>query len=118
MTATANNPQIQELKPLELEHVVPAHESFQPSRVICLPIDESKGSQAAIEWTIKNAINKETDQVLLLNVRPYLVEEHAVLPIGFPYTAEQVQAFSEAARKKAHQLLTDSAKQFSSKGIH
>jgi hypothetical protein len=51
-----------------------------PSRTICIAVDESEFSQhgasvfllpVACQWAADNLLNPETDQVILLNVRPF-----------------------------------------------
>ncbi|KAJ3302653.1 hypothetical protein HDV03_004773 [Kappamyces sp. JEL0829] len=111
-----------EAKPRVIEHVVPGHETFQPRRVICLPVDESKGSLQAIRWTIDKLVDKDADQVLLLNVRNYLTPDYS-LSLGYPYTpfilpAEQAAEMEESARKHSHGLLISYAKEFQKLGIH
>lgn len=59
------------------EHVLTSE--FEPKRVICLPVDASEASVNTIKWVIANfGLNKETDQVVLLNTRPYTVPDLAV----------------------------------------
>ena len=66
------------------EHQATTHEhvltsEFEPKRVICLPVDASEASVNTIKWVIANfGLNKETDQVVLLNTRPYTVPDLAV----------------------------------------
>lgn len=102
-----------------IEHVVPAHETFQPKRVICLPVDESAGSKDAIEWTIKTMVNRDTDQVLLLNVRNYSAEYSIGYPFApYEFPPDQLSEMEEAAKNHSHQLLVNYAKDFQKQGIH
>ncbi|KAJ3387427.1 hypothetical protein HDU92_001950, partial [Lobulomyces angularis] len=43
-----------------------------PHRIIAIAVDQSSFSEHAFEWAVKNFINPSTDQVVLLNVRPYV----------------------------------------------
>jgi hypothetical protein len=54
----------------EPEHVLESSAEFNASRVIVFPVDASPNSKEAVKWALKTLINKDTDQVLLLNVRP------------------------------------------------
>ncbi|CAG8665571.1 7072_t:CDS:2 [Ambispora leptoticha] len=42
----------------------------QISRVFVIAIDHSSHSQYAFDWAVKNILRKETDLVVLINVRP------------------------------------------------
>ncbi|KAJ3219724.1 hypothetical protein HK099_004619 [Clydaea vesicula] len=44
----------------------------KPHRIIAIAIDQSNCADYAFNWAVKNLINPETDQVVLLNVRPYI----------------------------------------------
>jgi hypothetical protein len=61
------------------EVVSDAHHA--PHRVIAIAVDSSEYSQHAFNWALDNIIRPETDEVVLLNVRP-----HVVLPmiVGVP----------------------------------
>ena len=56
----------------EPEDVIDTTAEFKPSRVIVFPVDSSPNSKEAARWALKTLINKETDQVVLINVRPAL----------------------------------------------
>ena len=51
------------------EHVIKSNPEFEAKRVIVFPVDSSPNSKEALKWSIHNLINKETDQVVLVNVR-------------------------------------------------
>lgn len=79
-TATPAQQQQQPQQPQhEPEHVITS--DFEPKRVIVLPVDGSKSSLDCIHFAIEKIVNKETDQVVLLNVRPYAFPDMAV---GYP----------------------------------
>ncbi|KAJ3334007.1 hypothetical protein HDU91_002813 [Kappamyces sp. JEL0680] len=114
---------IKEPRPASLpamEHVVAAHETFQPKRVLCLPLDESKASLHTIQWTLDHLVNKDTDEVLLLHVRNLTNSDMIMAPIGFPYviSPEQISEMEENAKTHSHQLLKDYAMAFQRQGIH
>jgi nucleotide-binding universal stress UspA family protein len=106
----------------EPEHVIAAHETFTPTRVIVLPVDESKATRHTVKWVIESLARKETDQIVLLNVRPFAAPEISV-QLGYPYApyvypAESLTAMEEDAKRKSHKLLIDVAKEFQEKQIH
>jgi hypothetical protein len=64
------------------ENVVEDHHDA-PSRTICIagtiyllsnlyPVDQSEFAKHAFEWSVDNVIKLDTDQVILLNVRPFV----------------------------------------------
>jgi hypothetical protein len=104
------------------ENVVEEHHDA-PTRTICIagsnlipsnihPVDQSEFSKHAFQWSIDNLIKPETDQVVLLNVRPfvsspmysalsYLRSYNAtILDIGADYVK-----VDEANKKQSHDLI-------------
>ncbi|KAI8853321.1 hypothetical protein BC829DRAFT_382528, partial [Chytridium lagenaria] len=75
------------------ENVVEAHESHaKPSRIVAIALDASKYSEYAFSWAIQNIVRPETDQVVLLNVRP---------AVSLP----AFEAIEAANKKESHDLL-------------
>lgn len=54
---------------------------YGPSRIICIPIEESAGSREAIDWTLTNIANP-ADTLILLNVRDNLLQNAFGLAYG------------------------------------
>ncbi|KAJ3117875.1 hypothetical protein HK098_006085, partial [Nowakowskiella sp. JEL0407] len=65
----------------EEQHEDVIHEPHHnPKRLIGIAIDESAHSEFAFNWALKNVIDVDHDQVILLNVRP--IPTLPVFPIG------------------------------------
>ena len=106
----------------EHEHVLHASQDFKPKRVICMPVDASIYSRNAIKWAIEKIISKDEDQVVLLNVRPFVAPELS-LAVGMPYAPytlplETQQKMEAESKARAHALLVELAKEFQLKSIH
>ncbi|KAI9355634.1 hypothetical protein DFJ73DRAFT_824499 [Zopfochytrium polystomum] len=91
------------------EDVVHPHETHAasgapPARVIAIAVDASAYSEYAFNWTIQNVVRPETDQIVLLNVRPLVS-----FPVAFEaVSAEALKQFEDldaANRKESHDLL-------------
>ena len=56
----------------------PVHEEVHqeahnaPLRTICIAVDGSKHSSHAVDWALANIVKPESDQIVLLNCRPYV----------------------------------------------
>lgn len=46
---------------------------FNPSRHVCVAIDDSEHSGTSLEWAMENILNAEKDQIILLHCRPYSI---------------------------------------------
>ncbi|KAJ3107246.1 hypothetical protein HDU97_004666 [Phlyctochytrium planicorne] len=87
------------------ENVVDPHESHPaPTRTICIALDASKYSEYAFQWAIQNIVKPESDQIVLLNVRPAvsLPAVYGTLYVDFGKEFEQIEA---ANKKESHDLL-------------
>ncbi|KAJ3125085.1 hypothetical protein HK100_010994 [Physocladia obscura] len=91
------------------EEIVTLHEAHgtiapEHKRVIAIPVDASKYSEFAFNWAIKNLVRAETDQIVLLNVRPV-----ATLPKFFAATGTDVSTeldrIQSAYKQQSHELL-------------
>ncbi len=51
---------------------------------VCIPVDDSPGSQRAVEWSVKNAISNPNDKLALLCVRNVLSDPFAVEAASTP----------------------------------
>ncbi|KAJ3302661.1 hypothetical protein HDV03_004781 [Kappamyces sp. JEL0829] len=64
-------------------------------------------------------VNRDTDQILLLNVRNYSAEYSIGYPFApYEFPPDQLSEMEEAAKKHSHQLLVNYAKDFQKQGIH
>ncbi|KAI9330457.1 hypothetical protein DFJ73DRAFT_858550 [Zopfochytrium polystomum] len=82
------------------EDVVHPHETHAasgapPARVIAIAVDASAYSEYAFNWTIQNVVRPDTDQIVLLNVRPL---------VSFP-ALKQFEDLDAVNRKESHDLL-------------
>ncbi|KAI8901930.1 hypothetical protein BC833DRAFT_518578, partial [Globomyces pollinis-pini] len=88
-------------------------------RTICIPVDESENSKYVVDWTIQKLLNSETDQVVLLNVRPIPVDSY-LMDSEFPYLlpSETINKMDETAKEYSHQLLKKYGRIYQTNGIH
>ncbi|KAK5669795.1 hypothetical protein QVD99_004174 [Batrachochytrium dendrobatidis] len=102
--------------PVHEEVHAEVHESS--SRTICIAIDGSSSSTYAIEWAIKNILRKETDQVVVLHVRPLITIP--ALSYGAPFVdyGETLSVKEDASRIESHELLIKTAKAIKQHGLH
>ncbi|KAI8914543.1 hypothetical protein EDD86DRAFT_186764 [Gorgonomyces haynaldii] len=101
------------------EDVHTSSETFQPERVICVPIDGSKDSDYAVQWTIDHLINPEKDQIILLNVRPFPFSSSLAYGPAAAYADFAADnAVEENNRNASHKLLLQVAKSIKDKGVH
>ncbi|EGF81494.1 hypothetical protein BATDEDRAFT_87718 [Batrachochytrium dendrobatidis JAM81] len=76
-------------------------------RVVCIAIDGSQFSDHAISWALENVLRKETDQVVLLNVRPYPLVSMVSTPlVDYSLSSDQEEASNKSA---SHRLLVNAA---------
>ncbi|CAG8580263.1 5171_t:CDS:2 [Acaulospora morrowiae] len=80
------------------------------TRVVVLAIDQSEYSHHAFEWAVKNFLRKESDLVVLVNVRP-IPSIPGPYAIGASYMdfSEVVTSIEEQHRVASHALLKDFA---------
>ncbi|KAI9365975.1 hypothetical protein DFJ73DRAFT_806517 [Zopfochytrium polystomum] len=87
------------------EDVVEPHESHSaPTRTIAIAVDSSSYSEYAFNWAIQNIIRPETDQIVLLNVRP-VVSIPAVYGTLYVDYSKEFEEMETANRKESHDLL-------------
>ncbi|ORY51962.1 adenine nucleotide alpha hydrolases-like protein [Rhizoclosmatium globosum] len=87
------------------EDVVQPHEDHKnPERFIAIALDASKNSEYAFDWAIKNLIRAETDQIILINVRPAVTLPVVYGPVYVDLTKES-EALEAANREASHELL-------------
>ncbi|KAJ3125086.1 hypothetical protein HK100_010995 [Physocladia obscura] len=97
------------------EDVVTPHEthnSSDPTRIIAIAVDASKYSEFAFDWAISNLVRPETDQIVLINVRP-VVEfpgVYVAANIDFSQEFEKIEAEN---KKQSHELLQSYASKLS-----
>ncbi|KAJ3218722.1 hypothetical protein HDU67_004242 [Dinochytrium kinnereticum] len=106
-TTTTTQPQPQAPAAGEIhENVVSPHESHSqpPSRVICIAVDPSKYSEYAFSWALQNIVRPETDQIVLLNVRP-AVSLPAVYGTLYVDFGKEFEAIEAANKQESHNLL-------------
>jgi nucleotide-binding universal stress UspA family protein len=78
------------------------------SRTICVALDQSEKSVHALKWTIANSINKETDLILLVNVRPLPVLTGFSLCAPFISYGDVMEQMETKNRVEQHQFLHES----------
>ncbi|KAJ3118185.1 hypothetical protein HDU96_003472 [Phlyctochytrium bullatum] len=87
------------------EQVIDPHESHAaPQRIICIALDASKYSEHAFNWAVENVVRAETDQLVLLNVRP-AVSLPAVYGTLYVDFGKEFEAIEAANKKESHDLL-------------
>ena len=52
----------------------------QTKRVIGVAVDESKYSVYALQWAMEHLIDKDHDHIVLINVRPVILDSMRVAP--------------------------------------
>jgi nucleotide-binding universal stress UspA family protein len=95
---------------MESEHLVQHHTDIDPTRVVCIGMDQSEHAQHALDWAITNVLDRTKDHVYLLNVREP-VAPPAPYGIGYMDFGDQVYAMEVAARNSSHELLKQAALQ-------
>ncbi|ORY52027.1 adenine nucleotide alpha hydrolases-like protein [Rhizoclosmatium globosum] len=88
------------------EDVVHPHEdhTVAPTRVVAIAVDASKFSEYAFDWAIQNLVRPETDQIVLMNVRP-TVSLPAVYGTLYVDFSKEFEAIEQANKKESHDLL-------------
>jgi len=74
------------------------------TRVIVVAVDQSKHSENALNWALKNIINPATDFVVLINVRPSPVIPGPAGTVFLDYT-DFIVKLDAQSRHEAHTLL-------------
>ncbi|RIA99104.1 hypothetical protein C1645_747966 [Glomus cerebriforme] len=87
-----------------------AESQSQITRVVVISIDQSPHSQQAFDWAAKNLLRKESDLVVLINVRP-IPSIPGPYAIGASYMdfTEVVSSLEEQHRLASHSLLQEFA---------
>jgi len=77
------------------------------TRTIAICIDGSDFAQHALEWAVKNLLKADTDNVVLLNVRPYEQDTLAVTSFGSVDYMESTysQEVEKNEKKRSEDLL-------------
>ncbi|KAJ3261007.1 hypothetical protein HK103_006962 [Boothiomyces macroporosus] len=101
-----------------VENTNPKQE-FIAKRTVCIPVDESDASKHTVQWAIANILNPETDEVVLLHVRPHAFNDYGI-ELGFPYIipTESLDEAEKGLRTFSHELLKATAKPFLEGKIH
>ncbi|KAI8926217.1 hypothetical protein BC831DRAFT_457455 [Entophlyctis helioformis] len=124
-TTTSDSQQIQpaaqrgpQPQPFQVADEVHSEVHFSPTRTVAIAIDGSEHSSYALDWALKNVIRSESDQVVLLNVRPYVTLP--TLSYGAPFVdyGEAFTEIEEANKKTSHELLIHAAKQLKKHHVH
>ncbi|KAJ3355935.1 hypothetical protein HDU83_002220 [Entophlyctis luteolus] len=88
------------------EDVVQPHgdHTATPARIIAIAVDASKYSEYAFDWAVKNLVRPETDQIVIMNVRPVatLPTVYGALYVDF---AKDFEKLDEANKRESHDLL-------------
>ncbi|CAG8691185.1 10386_t:CDS:2, partial [Dentiscutata erythropus] len=89
------------------------------SRVIVIAIDQSEHSQHAFDWAIKNFLRKDSDLVVLVNVRPVPMVPGPYAAIGASYMdfTEVITSLEEQHRVSSHTLLQEFAAKLKNQGF-
>uniref|UniRef100_A0A1D1Z533 Universal stress protein A-like protein n=1 Tax=Anthurium amnicola TaxID=1678845 RepID=A0A1D1Z533_9ARAE len=80
------------------------------TRVVVIALDHSNHSQQAFDWSVKNFLRKESDLIVLVNVRP-IPSVPGPYAIGASYMdfGEVVTSLEEQHKVASHTLLQDYA---------
>ncbi|KAL2914183.1 hypothetical protein HK105_206274 [Polyrhizophydium stewartii] len=109
-------------EPKTIHEEVHMHDHFEPTRIVCIAVDSSKNSEYAVSWAVKNVLKAETDQVVLLNVRPYvyvpLYASHYLAEYPTFNSSDAFAQLEEANKQASHELLIQVAKTLQNHGIH
>ncbi|KAJ3200859.1 hypothetical protein HK099_002487 [Clydaea vesicula] len=111
-------PPIEKSDSLHLHEQVDHNELHDnPSRIICIAVDESDSSQYSFKWALENFICKETDQVFLLHVRPYVSVPTYLSPVPMLEDKETEYELDQCNRNFSHELIRDFAKDLLNENI-
>lgn len=87
-------------------------------RQIVIPVNNSASAQAAVDWTIANLINPQTDCIVLLNVRPEPSFGEYKMEASWEVYVEEPDLVQDHVNKiHSHQLLQYFVDQFIVNGI-
>ncbi|KAJ3237650.1 hypothetical protein HDU78_003986 [Chytriomyces hyalinus] len=88
------------------EDVVSPHadHAATPGRVIAIAVDTSKYAEYAFDWAVNNIIRPETDQIVIMNVRP-TVSLPAVYGTLYVDFSKEFESIEESNKKESHDLL-------------
>ncbi|KAG9300483.1 hypothetical protein G9A89_010109 [Geosiphon pyriformis] len=91
------------------ETIVTTHDTLNPiTRVVLIALDHSDYSKNAFEWAVKNFLRKESDLVVLVNVRPLVYTGGplgpSALSVGY-MEISNVYHIDEQYRTNSYQLL-------------
>ncbi|KAJ3210068.1 hypothetical protein HDU83_002559 [Entophlyctis luteolus] len=81
------------------EDVVTAH-GAPSTRIIAIAVDSSSHAEHAFDWAIKNIVRAETDQIVLLNVRPVVS-----VPLAYIDLSKELEKLESASKEESHNLL-------------
>ncbi|KAJ3069780.1 hypothetical protein HDU98_007166 [Podochytrium sp. JEL0797] len=88
------------------EDVVSPHSDHvaAPTRIVAIAVDASKYSEYAFDWAVQNVVRPETDQIVLMNVRPpaSLPGVYGTLYVDF---SKEFEAIEAANKRESHDLL-------------
>ncbi|KAI9337997.1 hypothetical protein BDR26DRAFT_443180 [Obelidium mucronatum] len=106
MSATISNQSAEANAIATHEDVVHPHEDHTEgfNRVIAIAVDASPCSEYAFDWMIKNIIRPETDQIVIINVRPVVSLPVVYGPAYIDFTKE-TESLEAANKKESHDLL-------------
>lgn len=90
---------------IELISITKPHS--QSTRIIVIAIDESKTADHILDWSCKHLLRAETDQVFIVNARPFLRE---VIPIithapSVQIVDDQPSCADRVPREKSHFII-------------
>nr|KAJ3418394.1 hypothetical protein HK105_008362 [Polyrhizophydium stewartii] len=136
VAAAPAEPAARRHQPRTVHEEVHAHDHpFEPTRTVCIAIDGSKSSEYAVTWAVNNILKAETDQVVVLHVRPFVALPNVtytgtLLDYGvgtfrldpmLSKPAFDVEAFEEieqSNKQASHELLISTAKMIKHAGFH
>ncbi|KAI8926216.1 hypothetical protein BC831DRAFT_435507 [Entophlyctis helioformis] len=118
----ARPPQPPQPQPYQVHEEPHSEVHFSPARTVAIAIDGSEHSSHALDWALKNVIRSESDQVVLLNVRPFVPLPTLSYRAPFfdygVYDPDMFDRMDEANAKSSHALLIDAAKQLKKHHVH
>ncbi|KAJ3410245.1 hypothetical protein HDV05_003992 [Chytridiales sp. JEL 0842] len=98
--AKQNAPSVHE----DVVHPHDSHAAKNPTRVIAIAVDSSPYSEYALKWALENVIRSETDQIILLNVRP-LASVPTLYSSIYIDNADSYEKLESAHKQQSHDLL-------------
>ncbi|KAJ3111294.1 hypothetical protein HK100_002738 [Physocladia obscura] len=82
-----------------------SHKTPEPTRIIAIAVDSSKYSEYAFDWTINNLVRPESDQIILMNVRPTVSFPGVYIAANIDFSKE-FEKIENANKAESHELLT------------